>query len=64
MLLLYFNLNLTLLNFIDVLSRKFGLCLLPNYIAIVFLRVLATGLSLGGKTKRNGCGWGVIVPPE
>jgi hypothetical protein len=43
--------NLTLLSFIVVFSGKFELCLLTNYIAIVFLRVLATGSGLGGKTR-------------
>jgi hypothetical protein len=54
MLLLYYNLiscNLTLLSFIVVFSWKFELCLLPNYIAIVFLRFLATSSSLGGKIR-------------
>jgi hypothetical protein len=54
MLLLYFNVisyNLTLLNFIVVFSLKFELCLFTNYVAILFLRVLATGSGFGGKTR-------------
>jgi hypothetical protein len=68
MLLLYINViycNLTLLNFIVVFSWKFELCLLPNYVAILFLRVLATGSGLGEKNPNpTGVGVGVILSPE
>jgi hypothetical protein len=43
-------LNTMLPNYVIVVfSWKFELCLSPNYVAILFLRVLATGS--GGKTQ-------------